>query len=77
MASKIIPNKVLQFAKEYGYDDAVFKCEWNGYSICEPIQSDAEDMLYIGEPQFILYKMGKVRFSELDEYSNFVKYMPE
>ena len=66
MANKI-PNKVLQLAKECDYDDVIYKCEWNGYSIYEPIWSDNNDLLYIGEPKFILYKPGEVRFSILDE----------
>lgn len=71
------PNKVLLFAKINGYDNVIYKCEWEGYLIFEPYWEHVKEPLYIGEPQYILYKMGKVRFCALEEYSKFVDYLEE
>ena len=67
----------MQLAKEYGFESAIYCCDWENFSIYEPIFADSDDIPMIGEPQFILYDNGKIRFATFDEYQKFVKYLPE
>lgn len=59
-------EKIIQLAKENGYDSAEYAGEWNGYSVYKPIFLDDEPH-YIGIPEIILEKGGVIRFGTSDE----------
>lgn len=65
-----IPNKVVLFAKIYGFYGAEYVADWNEYKVYEPLTKYPDDVACIGEPFFILYNNGEVRFSSFDEYKN-------
>lgn len=63
-------QKYLQEAKamarNLGYHDAVRRGTWNGYEVVEPVFTDNE-MHIIGLPQYILYKDGRLKWTEGEE----------
>jgi hypothetical protein len=61
------PNKVVQFIKENGFDKAVYLTHWEGYEVYEA-RYNSEEVPFIGLPQFILYREGKIRFTAFEEY---------
>lgn len=50
-------------AREAGYHDARKVGEWDGYEIIEPIFTDGQSH-FIGLPQYILYRDGKLRWAK-------------
>lgn len=59
-------DKIKQFAKEQGYDDAVYLNKWRGYDCYEPV-FDGEGVSYVGLPYIILVKGPVIRLSTIDE----------
>lgn len=63
------PRKVIQFAKENGFDKAVFLTQWGEYEVYEAVFDNNEaEAPMIGFPQFILYQNGETRFTAFEEY---------
>lgn len=58
-------NDILTFAKENGYDGAVYLKEWNGYQCYEPTINDG--ISYMGLPLIILTKGNTIRLSTPEE----------
>ena len=66
MKQKIL-HEAKKMAKEAGFHDAKRIGLWKGYEVVEPIFTDGE-IHYIGLPQYILCKDGKLRWaSGMDE----------
>ena len=66
MKQKIL-HEAKKMAKEAGFHDAKRIGQWKGYEVVEPIFTDGE-VHYIGFPQYILCKDGKLRWtSNMDE----------
>lgn len=62
----MISEKIEEFAKEYGFDGAEFKCKWSGYNCYEPVFSNG--IAYLGLPQFIFEsENGNIRMSTSEE----------
>ena len=66
-------EKAIQLVKESGYDSAEYECKWNGYSVYVPIFHDP-DLCYIGAPDIILEKDGKIRFGTTEETSAYIEF---
>lgn len=62
----MVPQDVLTFAKEKGYDSAVFLKKWRGYNAYEPIFENA-DVSFVGLPLVILKKGKSIRMSTAEE----------
>lgn len=60
-------KKILEFARERGYESAVYQKEWNGYDCYEPIFSLEQPESYIGLPLMILVKGETIRMSTPEE----------
>lgn len=52
-----------KMAKEAGYHDAKRVGNWKGFEVVEPVFTDGETH-FIGFPQYILCKDGKLRWTE-------------
>jgi hypothetical protein len=59
-------EKVKAFAKEQGYDDAVYLEKWKGFDVYEPV-FNGDDVSIVGVPLIILVKGDVVRMSTVDE----------
>lgn len=59
-------NKIAEFAKEQGYDNAVYIGRWKEYDVYEPV-TDQEETAYTGVPLVILVQGDTVRMSTVDE----------
>ena len=59
-------DKVIEFAKEQGYDNASYLGEWDGYKVYEPT-FDGDDVLFIGVPLVILVKNEVIKMSTVEE----------
>ncbi len=51
--SEELSKKVQKFAKERGYENAEYLCEWNGFKCFEPIFNKVQPS-YVGAPLLIL-----------------------
>lgn len=51
-----------KMARDAGYHDAKRVGTWKEYEVVEPIFTDGQDH-FIGFPQYILYKDGKLRWT--------------
>ncbi|CAL7909873.1 hypothetical protein [Fusobacterium necrophorum] len=58
-------NKIVEFAKNQGYDNVKFLKQWNGYSCYEPYFSDG--ISFTGLPLVILVKEDEIRMSTPEE----------
>lgn len=56
-------KRAVQMAKESIYDGARYIGEWNGFDVYEPTFADDEPR-FIGFPQFIIAKNGKMRWTD-------------
>lgn len=61
MNEKIL-SKARKMAREAGFGDVMPLGRWKGFDVAEAIFTDGE-IHYIGYPQFILSKDGKLRWS--------------
>ncbi len=59
-------EKIIEFAKENGYDSARKFKDWKGYEAYEPIVDESEDFLS-GLPFMILVKGDEIRMSTPEE----------
>ena len=57
-------DKVLQYAKEHGFDSVKHRGKWNGFDIYKP---DKNEDYWIGDPVVIMVQGGKIRFSSPNE----------
>ena len=57
-------EKVLQFARDHGFDTVEFRGRWKEYDIYKP---DKKEDYWIGDPVVIMVQDGKVRFSTYAE----------
>lgn len=62
------PKKVIQYAKENGFDSANFLTQWDAFEVYEAVFENNEEAPVIGFPQFILYQNGETRFTAFEEY---------
>ena len=62
MKQKIL-LEAKRMAREAGYHDAKRVGTWKEYEVVEPIFTD-EDTHFIGFPQYILFKDGKMRWTK-------------
>ena len=60
-------KKVLEFAAQHGYCDAIKEQDWRGYQVFSPIYSREEGLACVGLPLIILVKDGKIRMSTEEE----------
>lgn len=58
--------KVLEFAREMGFDNISFLGEWKGYDVYEPI-FEGDGVYCIGMPEVILVNEEKIRLSTNEE----------
>lgn len=56
---------IKEFAKNQGYDEAIYLKDWKGYECYEPISGD--DITYTGLPLVILVKGDEIRMSTPEE----------
>lgn len=59
-------NKVINFAKEQGYDGALYIGKWRDYDIYEPV-FNGDDVSFVGIPLLILVKGDNIRMSTVEE----------
>jgi hypothetical protein len=59
-------DKVKAFAKEKGYDDALYIGKWKEYEAYEPV-FDGDDVSFVGVPLLILVKDDDIRMSTVEE----------
>lgn len=59
-------SKIIEFAKDQGYDSASFLQKWKGYEVYEPI-FEGEGVQKVGLPLVILVKKNSIRLSTQDE----------
>lgn len=57
---------VISFAKQQGYDNAIYLGKWKDYNAYEPVFDDA-DVSFVGLPFIILEKDDVVRMSTSEE----------
>ena len=57
---------VTAYAKEQGYDDALYIGKWKDYEAYEPT-FDGNDVSFVGVPLLILVKDGDIRMSTVEE----------
>lgn len=62
-----VPEKVLKFAKEKGYDGAEYLKKWKGHSAYEPIFGNGEEPCCVGLPLVILDNGKEIRMSTAEE----------
>ena len=62
----MIPDKVIQYAKEQGYDSVEKSEPWNGFDVYVPI-FEGDEMSIVGLPLVVLVKGEKIRMSTPDE----------
>lgn len=62
-------EKILQFAKENGYDDIIPLGKWREYDAYEPTFTGTEDepLSFVGPPLMILVKGEEIRMSTVEE----------
>ena len=61
-----ICEKVIDFAKQQGYDSAEYIGKWRGYDVYEPLFA-GDEVSVVGPPLIILVKGAKIRMSTEDE----------
>ena len=59
-------EQVKEFAKQQGYDNALYLGKWKEYDAFEPV-FDGADVSFVGLPFMILAKGDTVRMSTSDE----------
>ncbi len=59
-------REAKKMARNLGYHDAVRRGTWHEYEVVEPVFTDNE-MHIIGLPQYILYKDGRLKWTEGEE----------
>jgi len=57
---------IISFAKENGYDSAVYVCKWRKYEVYEPIFQNT-DINIVGIPYMIFVEGTEIRMSTVDE----------
>ena len=57
-------EKVLQFAKDHGFDSVTYRGRWKDFDIFQP-EKEAE--YWIGDPVVIMVQGEKIRFSSHNE----------
>lgn len=62
---KISDDKVLQFAKENGFEGIKYLGAWHGYQAYDALPTTDPDVIVdVGFPQFILVREDEIRFAE-------------
>lgn len=71
--------RVVEFAKEQGYDGAEPLGQWRGYDIYEPTfeQSSGEEPAIVGPPLIIMVKDDVIRMSTEEEAFQQISELPE
>jgi|GEM_PF-2136949 len=65
-------ERVIDFVRETGYLTAVYRREWNGYSVYEAVYDSREDD-YTENPCVVLVSdTGEIRFATPEENSEFL-----
>lgn len=59
-------ERIIAYAKEQGYETAVYLNQWHGYDVYEPVY-DSKCAACIGVPLVILVKNNEIRMSTVDE----------
>ena len=59
-------DTVISFAKQQGYDNAIYLGKWKDYDAYEPV-FDGADVSFVGLPFMILAKGDTVRMSTNEE----------
>ncbi|HPZ43667.1 MAG TPA: hypothetical protein PL078_06635 [Bacillota bacterium] len=57
---------VIRFAKEQGYDNALYIGKWKGYDVYEPTL-EGSGTFFVGPPLVILVKGQNIRMSTVEE----------
>lgn len=60
-------KRILEFAREHGYESAEYRREWKEYSCYEPVFSLEQPISYIGLPLMILVKGDTIRMTTPEE----------
>ena len=60
-------DKIINFAKEQGYETAEYIGKWKNYDLYEPVFSTEAEVSYIGLPFTIMVKGDLIRMSTVDE----------
>ena len=72
----MIPDAVIAFAKQQGYDSAEKCGKWKGYDVYEPVFA-GDDIVCVGLPLVILVKVHEMRMSTSDEAMQILDDMDE
>ncbi|HCG36154.1 MAG TPA: hypothetical protein DER23_07410 [Clostridiales bacterium] len=59
-------KRIIAYAKEQGYETAVYLKQWKDYDVYEPVY-DSSCAACIGVPLVILVKGDEIRISTVDE----------
>ncbi len=59
-------ERITAFAKQQGYDDALYIGKWHGFEVYEPVFS-GDDVAFVGLPLVVLANGEAVRMSTVDE----------
>ena len=72
-------DKIIAFAKEWGYSGAQYSGKWNGYEVYNPTYEGAteEEPAIIGLPLIILVKGNEIRLSTPDEAFAYLDTLPD
>lgn len=63
----MIQERITEFAKSQGYDDAEYIGKWHDYDCYEPYSNTENAVDYVGLPLLILVKDDKIRMSTAEE----------
>ena len=69
-------DRVIEFARENGYDGAVFRGKWKHFDVYEPT-SNGEEPANIGRQEFILEFDGMIRMTMEDEAFEYIDSLPD
>lgn len=72
----MMEKKVIQFAKEFGYDGAEFCGKWNGYDVYRPTDR-RDEVISVGRPQYIFVLEGLIRMADEGEVFSYLDSLPD
>lgn len=64
-------NKIIEYAKSFGYDSVIKKDNWKQFEVYEPSFND-EKIHHVGLPYIILVKNDHIRMSTIDESFQYI-----
>lgn len=65
-------DKIIEFVKQWGYDNVEYETKWKGYKCYRAIR-DTEEALYTGLPLVIMVKGDEIRAANADEVMEYLQ----